>query len=88
MTKAFFQKMSKPTKKNLLLDYDRSVQKSFGKRKTKAKVVLQLETQKKQTVDPMPSDHNISLQQFMAYTNLSKEQLLGKAPIKNVELKH
>lgn len=55
-TQAFLQKMSEPTKKNLLSDYDRSVQKSFGKRKIKAKVVPQLGTQKKQTVDPMPSD--------------------------------
>ena len=69
--------MSEFTRKKILSDYDRMIRKSYKK----SKAVPQLGMQSKQSVDPMPSDVDINLQQFMADTGFTPEQLLGISPI-------
>lgn len=82
-TKAFFQKMSEPTRARIVSDYDRSIRKSYEKTKRKSKVFPPSSVCKEnKRVDPMPSEHDCNIEQYMADTNLTKEQLLGIAPIK------
>lgn len=79
--KKFFQKMSEPVKRALLLDYDRSVTKSFKKQRGKTKEVPQLGKQPKQSVKPLLPPGEEELRQWMKETGLNRAQLVGDAPI-------
>lgn len=79
-TKKYFKSLVfKKVVKEPILDYDRSITKAFEKKKRSQSTIPQLREQSQQSIDLLKvlSEEDEILAQWIAETNLTKEQLLG-----------
>nr|AAV31384.1 unknown protein [Oryza sativa Japonica Group] len=82
----FFRGMSAPAKEAIKLsDYERTLKKASS---GKSKPVPQLGEQPNQEIEPLVTDKEMTIEEFITDTSLTTDQLLGVALIEKAEVKY
>ncbi len=81
----FFRGIFAPAKAIKLTDYERTLKKAYYR---KSKPVPQLGEQPNQEVEPLVTEEEIGIKEFISDTGLTRAQLLRGAPIPKAEVRH